>query len=269
MNYPLTLHSVSYGPSGDDSGSEHDKAPLVLLGSLGSTTEMWTPQLDEFSRERRVIALDHRGHGHSPLTPAEAQAPGVPTVDDLASDVLATLDGLGVDRFVVVGLSLGGAVAQYLAATSDRVTAAVFICTAAKFGEASNWVDRAATVRADGAEALADAVIARWFSPEFQEHSPATTRRYRDMVAATPAEGYAACCDALSQWDFTGRLPEITVPSLVIAGEHDPSTAPETVKVIADGVPGASYVVLSPAAHLPNLEQPDAVNSLVRGFLAG
>lgn len=265
MNYPLTLHSVSYGPSGAAAGS--GKEPLVFLGSLGSTTDMWIPQLDEFSRDRQVIALDHRGHGRSPQTPDNATAPGVPTVGDLASDVLTTLDDLGVDRFTVVGLSLGGAVAQYLAATSDRVASAVLLCTASKFGEPTNWMDRAATVRADGVEALADAVIARWFSPGFQERNPATTHRYRTMVADTPDEGYAACCDALSRWDFTDRLGEIAVPTLVIAGEHDPSTAPETVKIIADGVPGATYVVLSPAAHLANLEQPETVNALIRGFI--
>lgn len=254
---PLTLHADVYGPADADT--------LVLLGSLGSTTEMWLPQLDALSDRRRVIALDHRGHGASPAAPSGT----TPTVADLAADVLHTLDGLGVGRFSVVGLSLGGAVAQYLAATSGRVDRAVFICTAAKFGEPSGWVDRAQAARTDGVGSLADAVIGRWFSPAFLERNPATTAHFRDMVAATPDEGYATCCDALSQWDFTARLGEITVPTLVIAGEHDPSTTPETVKVIADGVAGSSYVVLSPAAHLPNLEQPETVNGLLRGFLAG
>ena len=257
---PLTLHAEVYGPA------EPDTDTVVLLGSLGSTTEMWLPQLDGLSDRRRVIALDHRGHGRSPATPDGDTGPTVP---DLAADVLHTLDGLGVGRFAVVGLSLGGAIAQYLAATSGRVDRAVFICTAAKFGEPSGWVDRAHTARTDGVGALADAVVARWFSPSFLETRPATTAHFRAMIAATPDEGYAACCDALSQWDFISRLGEITVPTLVVAGEHDPSTTPETVKVVADGVAGASYVVLSPAAHLPNLEQPDTVNTLIRGFLAG
>lgn len=254
---PLILHADAYGPA--------DAETVALLGSLGSTTEMWLPQLDGLSTRRRVIALDHRGHGRSPMPPT---ASGNSTVPDLAADVLHTLDGLNVGRFTVVGLSLGGAVAQYLAATSDRVDAAVFICTAAKFGEPSGWVERAHTARTDGVGALADAVITRWFSPAYREQNPATTDHYRDMIAATPDEGYAACCDALSQWDFTSRLGDITVPTLVIAGEHDPSTAPETVKVIADGIDGSSYAVLSPAAHLPNLEQPETVNGLIRGFLA-
>lgn len=265
MNTPLTLHAVDYGPD-DAAAAAGETSTVVLLGSLGSTTEMWLPQLDALGHDRQVIALDHRGHGRSPLTPQDAPAPGV---EDLAADVLHTLDGLGVESFTVVGLSLGGAVAQYLAATSGRVDKAVFICTAAKFGEPSGWVERAQTAREQGVGALADAVITRWFSPEFRAANPATTDHYRDMVADTDDEGYAACCGALSGWDFTDRLSEITVPTLVIAGEHDPSTAPETVKVIADGVPGASYVVLSPAAHLPNLEQPQTVNGLVTGFLAG
>lgn len=258
MTTPCTLHSVSYGPT--DGPGEH--SPLILIGSLGSTVEMWNPQLDDFSRDRRVIALDHRGHGSSPL----GDVAGNVTVADLAADVLNTLDLLGVDTFTVVGLSLGGAVAQYLAATCDRVTSAVLICTAAKFGDSSGWADRAATARRDGVGALADAVVSRWFSPSFRRRNPATTNRYRDMIAATPDDGYALCCDALSWWDFTDRLSDITVPTLVIAGLQDPSTTPETVRVIADRVNHSSFVPLSPAAHLPNLEQPESVNALIRGF---
>lgn len=144
------LHSVSYGTSDNT---------LVFIGSLGSTTDMWLPQLDALHKDFRVIAVDHRGHGLSELIE------GTPTVADLAQDVLDTLDDLGVGNFGVIGLSLGGAVAQYLAATSDRVTKAAFMCTAAKFGEPQGWLDRAAACRENGTGSLSEAVIQRWFSP--------------------------------------------------------------------------------------------------------
>lgn len=242
------LHHVSYG----------DGPALVFLGSLGSTTEMWLPQLDALHRDFRVIALDHRGHGRSPLIE------GTPTVADLAADVLDTLDTLGVSEFGVIGLSLGGAVAQYLAATSPRVTAAAFLCTAAKFGEAQGWLDRAAATRAEGTGSLAEAVIARWFSPGWLEANPASRAHFEQMVADTSDEGYALCCEALSTWDLTDRLSEITVPVLTIAGAEDPSTPPATVEIIAAGVGGpATAETLSPGAHLPTVERPAEVSALL------
>lgn len=248
------LHSVSYGTSDNT---------LVFIGSLGSTTDMWLPQLDALHKDFRVIAVDHRGHGLSELIE------GTPTVADLAQDVLDTLDDLGVGSFGVIGLSLGGAVAQYLAATSDRVTKAAFMCTAAKFGEPQGWLDRAAACRENGTGSLSEAVIQRWFSPTWLENNPASREHFEAMVAGTPSEGYALCCEALATWDFTDRLGEITVPVLTIAGADDPSTPPSTVQIISDGVGGESRAeVLSPAAHVPTVERPNEVNELLAQHFA-
>lgn len=247
------LHSVSYGTSDNT---------LVFIGSLGSTTDMWLPQLDALHKDFRVIAVDHRGHGLSELIE------GTPTVADLAQDVLDTLDDLGVGNFGVIGLSLGGAVAQYLAATSDRVTKAAFMCTAAKFGEPQGWLDRAAACRENGTGSLSEAVIQRWFSPTWLENNPASREHFEAMVAGTPSEGYALCCEALATWDFTDRLGEITVPVLTIAGADDPSTPPATVQIIADGVANGRAEVLSPAAHVPTVERPNEVNELLAQHFA-
>lgn len=242
------LHHVSYGTG----------KTLVFIGSLGSTTAMWLPQLDALQKGFRVIAVDHRGHGRSPLVT------DTPALSDLADDVLETLDSLGVDEFGVVGLSLGGSVAQYLAATSPRVTAAAFLCTAAKFGEPQGWHDRAAATRENGTGSLAGAVIERWFSPDWLESNPASREHYEQMVADTPDEGYALACEALATWDFTDRLGEITVPVLTIAGADDPSTPPATLQIIADGVSGPVTVeVLTPGAHLPTIERPEEVTALL------
>lgn len=247
------LHSVCYGTSDNT---------LVFIGSLGSTTDMWLPQLDALHKDFRVIAVDHRGHGLSELIE------GTPTVADLAQDVLDTLDELGVGTFGVIGLSLGGAVAQFLAATSDRVTKAAFMCTAAKFGEPQGWLDRAAACRENGTGSLSEAVIQRWFSPTWLENNPASREHFEAMVAGTPSEGYALCCEALATWDFTDRLGEITVPVLTIAGADDPSTPPATVQIIADGVANGRAEVLSPAAHVPTVERPNEVNELLAQHFA-
>ncbi|MGU3436056.1 3-oxoadipate enol-lactonase [Actinomycetes bacterium M1A6_2h] len=233
---------------------------VVLLGSLGSDRSMWTPQIRPLSHAADVLAVDLRGHGQSP-------APRGPyTVDDLGSDVLALLDSRQLDHVHVVGLSMGGAVAQWLAIHHpNRVDTLTLLCTAAKFGESSAWTDRAAAVRKNGIDSIASAVVDRWFSSALATRDPELVSRNRAMIAATDDEGYAACCDALSGWDSRDDLARISAPTVVIAGEDDPSTPPDTVAVIADGIAGAQFHVLSPAAHLANIEQAGAVTQLILG----
>lgn len=248
-------HEVS-GPQ-----TAHSPA-VVLLGSLGSNRSMWDAQVRELARDHTVVAVDHRGHGTSEVVP------GPCSIADLAEDVLALLDSLGIDRFHVVGLSLGGALAQWLAVhRGARVRSAALLCTAARFGEPSGWADRAAAVRAGGTEAVADAVVARWITPARAESDPDLVAGLREMVLETSAEGYAAACDALSGWDGRADLGRITCPTLVVAGDEDPSTPPEVLREIADGVPGAEFVTLSPAAHVPTVEMPDRVSEVLRAHL--
>lgn len=254
----MVLHSVSYGDNYAD-------LPLVFLGSIASTTDMWLPQLDELSRYRRVIALDHRGHGSSQAPQA---SPGNTDIGDLAQEVLSTLDELGVDQFVIIGLSLGGAIAQHLALTSSRVERAVFMCTAPYFGGTDKWEKRSVLTRNKGMEPMADMVVSLWFSDEWKKRHPASTRYFREMITSTRGEGYASCADALGQWDIRERLEEITVPVLTIAGEEDQSTPPDTVHSIAAGTSGESRTVTVNGAHLPNIEAAAEVNRVLLGFLS-
>ncbi|AVZ39015.1 MULTISPECIES: 3-oxoadipate enol-lactonase [unclassified Dietzia] len=246
------------------SGPRPENAPVVvLLGSLGSDRSMWNAQVRDLARDHTVIAVDHRGHGGSDVIP------GPCTIADLAGDVLALLDTLGVDRFHVVGLSLGGALAQWLAVHEPtRVGSAALLCTAARFGKPSAWVERAAAVRDGGTGAVADAVVARWITPRRARQDPALVDSVREMILATSAEGYAAACDALSGWDGRADLGRITCPTLVIAGDEDPSTPPDVVRELAAGIPGAEFLTLSPAAHVPTVEIPDRVTAVLRSHLS-
>lgn len=252
---PATL---SYEVSGPRSGTT-----VVLLGSLGSDRSMWDAQVSDLARDHTVVAVDHRGHGGSEVVP------GPCTVADLAADVLTLLDSLGVEGFHVVGLSLGGAVAQWLAVHEPaRVRSAALLCTAAKFGEPSGWVERAAAVREGGVAAVADGVVARWITPARAGAEPELVAKLREMVMGTDPEGYAAACDALSGWDNRADLGRISCPTLVLAGDEDPSTPPEVLREIADGVPGSTFVTLSPAAHVPTVEVPDRVSEALRAHLS-
>ncbi|WP_300938786.1 3-oxoadipate enol-lactonase [Corynebacterium stationis] len=249
------LHFVEYGPR----KAETPQGTLVFIGSIGSTIDMWLPQLDALSDVFRVIAVDHRGHGQSPVIEGPA------SIADLASDVQETIEKLGVDTYGVVGLSLGGAVAQYLAANDPKVTSAAFLCTAPKFGTPESWHERARTVRADSTAALADGIVGRWFSEGWIADNPASTTFYREMIATTPAEGYASCSEALADWDFADELPKISVPVLVLAGADDPSTPPEVLKGIGEAVSGEStYVEIKPGAHVPTIEAPQEVTDALR-----
>ncbi|MDO5508746.1 MAG: 3-oxoadipate enol-lactonase [Corynebacterium casei] len=253
------LHFVEYGPR----KAETPQGTLVFIGSIGSTIDMWLPQLDALSDAFRVIAVDHRGHGQSPVIEGSA------SIADLASDVQETIEKLSVDTYGVVGLSLGGAVAQYLAANDPNVTSAALLCTAPKFGTPESWHERARTVRADSTAALADAVVGRWFSEGWIAENPASTAFYREMIATTPAEGYAACSEALADWDFADQLGSITVPVLVLAGADDPSTPPEVLKEIGDKVTGEStYVEINPGAHVPTIEAPQEVTDALRAHFS-
>lgn len=237
--------------------------PVLLLGSLGSDLHMWDPQIPTLSRSAFVIAADHRGHGASP-TPA-----GPYTIDDLGGDVIALLDSLGLGSVHVVGLSLGGAVGQWLAAHHpQRVRTLTLLCTSAQFAPAQPWLDRAAIVRTDGIASIADAVVGRWFTSELAQRDPELVTRHVRMVSSTSDEGYAACCEALARWDGRADLARIVAPTLVIAAEQDAPTPPPVLRAIADGITDAEFHIVSPAAHLANVEQAAAVTHLVERHLA-
>lgn len=245
----VPLHSTVDGPLGVPT--------LVLGGSIGTSTAMWQPQVAALSDRLRLIRYDHRGHGGSPVPP------GRYTLAQLGGDLLALLDKLGLDRVHLGGLSLGGMVAMWVAAHApQRVDRLALMCTSAKLGPPSMWVQRAETVRTTGMASIADLAVGRWFTSSFAAEHPDVVAWVRRELTGTPADGYIGCCAAIETMDLEQVLGAITAPTLVIAGTDDPATPPEHAHRIAAGIPDAR-VELVPAAHLANVEQPDAVNRLL------
>ena len=243
-------HHVSEGPD--------DAAALVLSSSLGTTLAMWEPQLSRLAGRLRVVRYDHRGHGGSPVPD------GPYSVAELGRDVLELADGLGLDRFSFCGLSLGGLVGMWLASEApERVERLVLCCTAPAFPPAKQWLDRAAKVRAEGTEAIADAVLGRWFTPAADE---ALVGRFRAMLAATPREGYAGCCEALAGADLHDRLAAIEAPTLVVTGAGDPVAPPARGDALAASLPAARHVTV-PGAHVPSAEYPEPFTQHVLAHL--
>jgi 3-oxoadipate enol-lactonase len=252
---PAVLHVVEDGPP---------EAPVLVLGpSLGTDLGLFDAQAHDLADRHRVIRYDLRGHGGSPVVP------GPYSVADLAGDVLHLLDGLGIDRFAYAGVSLGGAIGLQLAVTvPDRVERLIVMASAARFPDPPSWKARAERVRAEGTDFLVPSRIGAWVTPAFAESNPAETERLLGMLRSTPREGYAACCETIETFDLLDRLSAITAPTLVIAGADDPATAPDTVRLIAEGIPGARFVVVPAASHLVSAEQPAVVTAEIRQFLA-
>lgn len=246
----VDVHHVVEGPP--------DAPALVLLNSLGSTLAMWEPQIDALAARFRVVRLDLRGHGRSPVPP------GPYSLADIGGDVLALLDRLGIARAHLAGVSLGGMTTMWLAIHApERIDRIVLCCTSAKLGPPSKWADRARLVRAEGTGAVADAVVARWVSPAWAVAHPEEFRRLREMVTSTPAEGYAGCCAAIEVMDQEDELAGIGAPTLVIAGADDPATPPDHGALIAARVPGARMAVIPHAMHLANIEQAPLVTERI------
>jgi 3-oxoadipate enol-lactonase len=178
------------------------------------------------------------------------------------------LDRLEIERASLVGVSIGGMTSLWTASHAPaRVQRMVVCCSSAYLDPEGSYRARAASVRELGIEPIADAVLARWFTPGYTDAHPELDRRMRTTLVGTPREGYAGCCEAIAAMDLRADLAAITAPTLVIAGADDPATPPEHGQLIADGIPSGRLTVVPAAAHLANIEQAERVNELIVGHL--
>ncbi len=242
-----------------------DAPPLLLSNSLGTNLEMWAPQVALLAGRFRVVRYDTRGHGGSSV-PA-----GPYTLERLGRDAIALLDALAIDRAHFCGLSMGGVIGLWLAIHAPlRIDRLVLANTGAKIGTPELWNERIESLRERGdsglPDTMADTVVERWFTPRHRTTAPAGVARVRDMLLETSSAGYAGNCAAIRDADLRAQLSLIRVPTLVVAGTHDPSTPPVLGREIAAAIPSAQYVELD-AAHLSNLEQAGAFNAAVLRFL--
>ncbi|RZS64401.1 4-carboxymuconolactone decarboxylase /3-oxoadipate enol-lactonase [Agromyces ramosus] len=235
---------------------------LVLLPSLGTTTELWdrvVAALRPTLPAVRILRVDLPGHGASPV----ARDPL--TIPELAEGVLRVVDEVGGGRFHVAGDSLGGVIALELAvAASDRIASLTMLASGARIGTAEGWAERAASVRASGTASLVGGSAQRWFAPGYLEREPdGPGGRALRLLVDVDDESYARCCEALGGFDRTVEATGLAVPALFVAGEHDGVTTTEAMRALAAEVPGARFVELAGSAHLPPLDRPDEVAALI------
>ncbi|TMM55352.1 3-oxoadipate enol-lactonase [Sulfitobacter sabulilitoris] len=237
-----------------------DGAPVVFANSLGTDMRLWDPILPLLPPGYKYIRFDKRGHGLSTCPPSPY------TMGALITDTERLLDHLGVRDCVFVGLSIGGMIAQGLAVKRlDLVRAMVLSNTGAKIGTPAMWDDRIADVAKGGIEALADAVMERWFSSEFR--ATPELELWRNMLVRQEDQGYMGCSAAISGTDFYTPTSGLRLPTLGIAGAQDGSTPPDLVRETVDLIPGSQFHLIRKAGHLPCVEQPEDYAEVLTKFL--
>ncbi len=235
---------------------------LVLSHSIGTDHGMWEPQIGDWIQHFQVLRYDTRGHGASDAPAGEY------SVEQLGNDVLALADGLGLGKFAFCGLSMGGAIGQWLAANaSDRIERLILANTGPRLGSPENWETRIRAVTEKGMRAIVDLAMQRFFSAEALQRRDPQVESTKSVFLGTSPGGYASCCAALRDFDANAVLGQISAPTLVIAGQRDVSTPwAGNSEILCQKIPGAKSVLLD-AAHLSNLERPHSFMSAVAEFL--
>jgi 3-oxoadipate enol-lactonase/4-carboxymuconolactone decarboxylase len=249
----ITVHVQISGPAG--------APPLLLVHSLGTSLLVWEAQAEALAQGYRVIRPDLRGHGLTTVTP------GPYAIDGLAADMLALLDALGIQHTHAAGLSIGGLVVQSMASLApDRIRSLILCDTAMLIPPADLWHQRAATVRAGGMATIAEAVLARWVTPDFLSAPPA--QGLRAMLLRTDPEGYAGAAEAIAAADLRAATAKLDLPTLILVGDQDQATPLASAQAMQAAIPGAILQILPNAAHIPTVQTPDAVSRAMRSFLA-
>jgi 3-oxoadipate enol-lactonase len=246
----LVIHYLVDGPEG--------LPPLVFVNPLGCDLRVWGEVACILKPDFRVVCYDKRGHGLSESGPDRAE------MADYARDLAALLDVLGIGRAAIVGISIGGVIAQELLRQRPGLVAALVLCdTAAKIGTDESWDERIAAVERGGVDSIADAVLERWFTPEFRRERAAEFAGVRAMLTRTPKQGYLAACGALKRADLRPAAGLIEAPTLCLVGDQDGSTPVALVRQTAALIKGSRFEIITGAAHLPNVEKPAEVARLI------
>lgn len=249
----IVLHVQDLGPA--------DRPALVFSNSLGTDFRIWDDVVARLAERFRIVLYDKRGHGLS-----EIDKPPY-SIAEHVGDLAALLDEFAIESALVCGISVGGLIAQGLAASRPELVSGLILCdTAHKIGTAELWNTRIAAIEKGGIASIAEAILERWFSRALRDNDPTALAGWRAMLTRTPQAGYLGTCAAIRDADFTDEAARIAVPTLCIVGAEDGATPPELVRQTAELIPGARCEVIAGAGHLPCIEQPAAVAALIEAF---
>ena len=241
--------------------------PLIFINSLGSDLRSWDSVISVLDKKKigeshLMMRYDKRGHGLS-------DCPSPPyALRDHVEDLAGIIDATGFDQVILVGISIGGMIAMdYAIGNAEKIKALVLCDTAPKIGTVEGWNTRIQSLREHGMAYLADAILSRWFAPDFKQHFPDAFNIYRNMLVRTPLDGYTGSCEAIRDADLTELIAQIAAPTLVLCGEEDLATSPEDCRHLSNALQNASIEIIPDAGHLPCIEQPKLFGALLSNFL--
>lgn len=240
---------------------EGEGRPVLFVHGLGGNARLWDAQLEDLGRSHHTLAVDLRGFGVSDRTYGEME------IADWADDVAGLLAALGPDPALVVGHSMGGMVAQELATRAPELVAGLVLVDtmpAASERHVDMNLALADLARLEGSFSLARQMVAGCFAPSTVEAGERCVVELERSVAGTDPIVLGIALRAVTRLDVRDRLPHLSVPTLVVSGEHDALL--DDCREIARLVPGARLEVVAGAGHCPNLERPDAFTRLVDDF---
>jgi len=244
-------------------GSPLSRQLVVFVNSLGTDFRIWRDVVVRLAGDYSVLTYDFRGHGLSETGDAPYMMP------QLAADLAALLDLIGTRQAIVCGVSVGGVIAQQLYADRPDLVRSLVLCdTLGKIGDDAFWDKRISTIRENGIAAAADGILERWFTPDFREATNPDYDGYRTMLERQPVEGYLAACMALRGADLREAATRIAVPTICIGGDQDGSTPPRAVADFAKTIPRARFELIKACGHLPSIEQPEMLTSILRAFIS-
>jgi 3-oxoadipate enol-lactonase len=252
-------------------------ATFVFINSLGTDFRIWDGVVDILKHQGNILRFDKAGHGLSsdlrfndfPLTTEDAKIEHrTSNIEHFANDLLGLMNFLNIQKAVIVGLSIGGIIAQYLAIHHPkRIERLILSNTAPKVGSEAGWNTRIETVKKDGIASIADNIMKVWFSENFRNNRIEELLGYKMMVSNINLDGYIQACEALKINDLTDSISKITVPTLCFAGTEDGSTPPAQVKAMADLIPNSSYILIEGVGHIPCVEVPELIAKHILAFV--
>jgi len=252
LNGTITHYRLSGSPAG---------VPLVFVNSLGADLRIWDALIPYFEPEHLVVRYDKRGHGLSGCPPSPF------SLQDFSRDLDALAKHLGLEKFFLTGISVGGQIAlQYALQHPEKVRALVLSDTAARIGTEDFWNERIGKIRSLGMATMAAQILPRWFGDTFRQQHPEAYQGYLNLLSRVPPEGYIGTCTALAHADLRAASRDLKMRSLVIVGAEDEATTPETVKAFAGSLPGAAFEVISGAGHHPCIENPAEMAAVMKKF---
>ena len=254
-----SMHEVSYRVEGKS-------GPWVtFVTGIANDYSMWDGQAPALTASFRVLRYDLRGQGGTPASK------GAVTIESMVTDLVMLWDALGIATSHLVGLGLGGAIAQAAAIRhAARIDRLVPCCCRAQMVPefAALWHQLIATVQAQGIEPIVEPTVQRWFPEPFRTANPQAMDAVRNMIRRTSVKGYLDCAGAFLGLGLEDKLPLIKARALYLSGADDHRGGPSPLMAgLAAKVPGARHAAVPDAAHIANIQNPAGFNHLLMDFL--